>query len=71
METFNDFYCPICKKQIELKKKYSYSEIPGMLEIEYNLFHPPCRRLYNKREKLRNELKCVDLQIFRKFLGIT
>ena len=41
----------------------------GVIEVEYLLFHPECRRLKDKRNRLRGELKETEIKIFKKFLG--
>ena len=40
-----------------------------MYEVDYHLFHPGCRRLRERRDKLRRDLAEVELRIFKKFIG--
>ena len=40
-----------------------------LYEVEFRLFHPGCRRLKERRDKLRKDLADVELRIFKKFIG--
>ena len=40
-----------------------------MYEVDYRLFHPGCRRLRERRDKLRKELADVEFKILKKFIN--
>ena len=55
--------CLLCNK--ELKIKPSVKEVsPRVFEIEFQLYHPTCRKLNDKYKKLNEELLNVEYRIF-------
>ena len=62
------FYCVLCKSKIALNEPFCLTNIS--LTEPFALIHPSCCRLRNKRNKLREELKRIDMKIFKKFVGV-
>lgn len=63
-----DNNCLLCGKPMTVEKRIN--DIGnGVIEVEYFLFHPACKRLKDKRIQLREELKAVEMKIFKKFIG--
>lgn len=58
--------CLLCNKVMKMKKMTLNSE--GNVDVEFYLYHPDCRRLLKKREKIFKNLKECDYAIFKKYI---
>ena len=55
--------CLLCKKHIV------GGRIHALDEFKIITYHPSCFKLMNKRNKLKTELKDVEMKLFKKFIG--
>ena len=55
--------CLLCAKHIVGGKLHAVDE------FNIVVYHKPCYKLMNKRNKLKTELKDVEMKIFKKFIG--
>ena len=60
--------CLMCGKPKAVSKVITQVS-DEMYEVDYHLFHPGCKRLRERRDKLRKDLADVELRIFKKFIG--
>ena len=55
--------CLLCKKHIVGGRLHALDD------SKIIVYHKPCYKLMNKRNKLKTELKDVEMKIFKKFIG--
>jgi len=57
--------CPICRQHRKYTYGWRYTD-DGLLEMSICTEHVECRRLLDKINKTREELRFLDMELFRK-----
>ena len=61
--------CALCQKHLTVPSRLTPTDDDDVFELNICIMHPSCRKLYDKREKLRGDLTNVEWLIFKKFMG--
>ena len=69
IEYENENVCVLCQKHINKSSQLTPTEDEGVFELNICLMHPSCRKLHEKRKKLKRDLLDVEWLIFKKFMS--